>query len=69
MNSFARIGIIGLSITVVVNLAGFLVFHRASSVFFSDAWWSAWFPVYLVWMVFAIGGFASRNPSKADRNL
>jgi len=59
MEYFKRIGLIGLSIGLVLNLIGWFVFHRASSEFFSNLWWSAWFPNYLIWLVFAIIGFAS----------
>jgi len=46
--------------TLVLNLAGRFVFHRSSSVFFSDPWWTAWFPNYVVWMTFTIIGAAIR---------
>jgi hypothetical protein len=52
-------GITGLLITVVLNLLGRFVFHRHSSVFFSQEWWAAWFPNYIIWMSFFIIGLAS----------
>jgi hypothetical protein len=49
---------LALASTLLLNLAGRFVFHRSSSVFFSDQWWSAWFPNYVVWMTFTIIGTA-----------
>ena len=51
-----RLGIIGLTGTPILNLLGLFVFHRSSSVFFSDQWWSGWFPNYLLWTIFTIIG-------------
>lgn len=53
-----RMGLIGIIITPVLNLIGSFVFHRSSSVFFSDQWWSVWFPSYSVWITFTIIGFS-----------
>jgi|HubBroStandDraft_6_1064221.scaffolds.fasta_scaffold241681_2 hypothetical protein len=55
-----RMGAIGLIGTIVLNFLGIYVFHRGSSAFFSDAWWSAWLPCYLVWTTFTIIGLADR---------
>src|SRR5271157_5070374 len=51
-------GCFGLVVTVSLNLAGRYVFHRSSSVLFSDQWWSAWMPNYIVWTSFIIVGIA-----------
>ena len=59
MKSFRVIGLIGLSITVLLNGAALVIFKRTSAEFFSPSWWSVWFPNYLVWSVFTIAGFAS----------
>jgi hypothetical protein len=66
---FGRFGLAGI---VILNLAGRFVFHRSSSVFFLDQWWSAWFPSYIVWMSFIVmGGFIGisnwRTQRKATR--
>jgi hypothetical protein len=53
---FGAIGLVG---TVLLNLAGLHVFHRTSSIFFSNEWWSAWLPNYIVWTSFTIIGIAS----------
>ena len=61
-------GGIGLIATVIMNLAGLYLFHRSSSVFFSDEWWSAWLPNYIVWTSFAIVGIADwRSQCKQTR--
>jgi hypothetical protein len=54
-----RMGLIGLAGTPVLNLMGLFVFHRSSSIFFSNEWWSAWFPCYAVWATATIAGVAS----------
>lgn len=53
-----KIGGIGLGGTVILNLLGRFVFHRNSSVYFSDEWWSAWLPNYIVWTSFIIIGLS-----------
>ena len=49
----------GLVLTMIMNWAGIVIFHRSSSVVFSDKWWSAWFPDYAVWMTFTFIGVAT----------
>jgi hypothetical protein len=71
-NVWLWIGPLPLVGTLILNLAGLFVFHRSSSVFFSDQWWSDWFPNYVVWISFtgiAIAvGFANwRSQRKATR--
>ena len=51
-------GVIGLAGTVILNLAGFFVFHKDSSVLFSEVWWSIWFPNYIGWITFLLIGLA-----------
>jgi hypothetical protein len=65
---FLRMGAIGLIGTILLNFSGIYVFHRSSSVFFSDAWWSAWLPCYLVWTTFTIIGAANRLRTTATGN-
>jgi hypothetical protein len=64
---FQRLAVIGLPLTVALNLVGLFVFHRHSSVFFSEAWWNAWFPNYFVWAMFgfigAVTGISARRRS------
>ena len=52
------IGVVGLSIAIATNFAALLIFGKASAEFFSHAWWSTWFPGYLVWISFLILGIA-----------
>jgi hypothetical protein len=51
---FASIGIVGLVITLGMNLVALLGFKKAAAVFASPGWWSSWFSCYVVWAVFAI---------------
>jgi len=48
MHSFLTIGLIGLAVQVTVNLLVMLVFRSASAKFFTEDWWSAWFPTDVV---------------------
>jgi hypothetical protein len=61
MKSFKALALIGLPLTLGLNLLALFVFAKPEAEFFSTAWWSVWFPNYLVWLVFAIIGFASRR--------
>jgi hypothetical protein len=59
MKKAKTIGLVGLAITIVLNLVALLIFKKASAEYFSGGWWSSWFPFYIVWLVFTIIGFAS----------
>jgi len=61
MKAFRTIGLIGLAVTAALNLLALLAFKKASAAYFSDAWWSEWFPSYIVWLTFAIVGAACRE--------
>ena len=64
MNNILRIGLIGLGITLVVNLLGIFVFKTPAAEFFADEWWSTWFPSLLVWLVFTIVGVGVKISGK-----
>jgi hypothetical protein len=53
-----RLGLAGLAVTIVLNLVALLFFKKASADYFSEGWWSAWFPCYTIWLAFTIFGFA-----------
>jgi hypothetical protein len=57
-NPWLWLGSFGLAGTTILNLVGLFVFHRSSSVFFADEWWSAWFSSYVLWISFTIIGTA-----------
>ena len=61
MKAFKTIGLVGLAITIVLNLVALLWFKRASAEYFSDQWWSAWFPPYIIWLSFTLFGFAGHG--------
>jgi signal transduction histidine kinase len=61
VKAFKTIGLIGLAITAVLNLVALLLFKRASAEYFSDQWWSGWFPSYIVWLSFTLLGFAGHG--------
>jgi len=70
-SSFTFIGLFGLAITIALNVVALLFFKRASAAYFSDEWWSAWFPSYSLWLIFTIIGVAGlcwrkRDETKAD---
>jgi hypothetical protein len=54
-HTFRTMGLIGLAIQLTLNLVVLLVFKRTSE-FFTEPWFSDWFPGYAVWLVFAIIG-------------
>jgi hypothetical protein len=58
MKTYRTIGLIGLAIEVVINLVAQFAFKRSAAEFFSEQWWSSWFPSYIVWLVFIGVGFA-----------
>ena len=58
MNPFAKLALVGLTIGLTVNLFAIVVLHRADADFFSDRWWTLWFPSYIVWLTFGIAGIA-----------
>jgi hypothetical protein len=65
-NQVGWIGLIGLAGTIVLNLAALLILKKTSAEYFSDKWWSDWFPAYGVWLVLIIIGFASYCRQKSD---
>ncbi|MCZ6901117.1 MAG: hypothetical protein O7F74_12845, partial [Bacteroidetes bacterium] len=50
-NTYIRMGLIGLSISFVLNVFNYYVLDVAG-----EDWWSIWFPTYSVWFVFLIIG-------------
>ena len=52
-----RMGVIGLSVTLILNLFGLFVLGKSSCVFFSHQWWSDWFACYCLWTTFTVIGF------------
>lgn len=55
---FPSIGVIGIVITVAMNLVALFVFRKAQAEFFSQGWWTSWFVCYLVWLAFTVIGVA-----------
>jgi hypothetical protein len=69
MNATLRLGLIGLSITLALNLFGLLVLRQAAARFFTDDWWSVWFPSSIVWLAITNAGLlrrSSRSPEVQD---
>ncbi len=64
MNTLLRVGLIGLCINLVLNLFGLFVLAQPAARFFSDEWWSVWFPTFVVWVVLTIVGLGRL---RADR--
>jgi len=58
---FVNMGLIGLSITIVLNLFNQIVLDIGSGV-----WWSLWFPIYLVWLVFLVIGIGLSKKNKSN---
>ena len=51
MNAIAKVGVIGLSITLATNLFGLFVLRQAAAQFFTGDWWVVGFPSFIVWLV------------------
>jgi len=58
---FVKMGLIGLSITIVLNLFNQYVLDVGGGV-----WWSVWFPIYLVWFVFLVIGIGLSKKNKSN---
>src|SRR2546426_808259 len=56
MNATLGLGVIGLSITLALNVFGVLVLRQAAARVFTDEWWSVWFPSFIVSFVIAMSG-------------
>jgi len=52
-----RMGVIGLSVTLILNLFGLFVLGKSSCAFFSHQWWPDWFACYCLWSTFTVIGF------------
>lgn len=53
-NTAWAIGIVGFAISLLLNLVGLYVYGKPSAVFFSNPWWSMWFPSYMTWVSFLV---------------
>ena len=68
MNGFLFIGLIGFTAILVVNLLAILVFGKSHAAFFTDDWWSTWFPNYVAWLTFTIIGIGQKLSRKDKRD-
>lgn len=48
---FSVVGITGLGIVLALNLVGISLLNQPAANFFSERWWSDWFPAYTAWPV------------------
>ena len=60
---FIMMGTIGLAVTAALNLFNVYVLEVGG-----DSWWSAWFPLYAVWITFlTIGiGLSAKGGKRID---
>ncbi|MGD1895920.1 MAG: hypothetical protein ACFB16_03100 [Phormidesmis sp.] len=57
MKHFLRFGLIGTTVTLLLNAYAVVVLQKAAAAPLGPEWWAQWFPCYLVWFVFlSIGG-------------
>ena len=61
MNAMLRLGLIGLSITLALNVFGVLVLRQAAARALTDDWWSVWFPSFVVWFVIVMAGLGPQS--------
>ena len=59
-----KIGLIGFVIVLFINLIGLFLLQKSTPEFFSDGWWSSWFPAYIVWFIFIAMGIAQKFTDK-----
>jgi hypothetical protein len=64
-----KIGLIGASIVLALNLFGLLVLGQAAAQFFSVTWWSVWLPSYAVWLVVIVVGIGGKRLAKRRCSL
>ena len=63
MKTTLKLGLSGLALMFAINLFGVFVLAQPATHFFSDGWWAAWFPPYVVWVVITIIGLGRRKKS------
>ena len=68
MNATLRLGLIGLSITLALNVFGVLVLRQVAAQVFIDGWWSVWFPSFIVWFVIAMSGLGPQSGVREGRD-
>ncbi len=58
MNTQLWFGIKGITIEISLNAVALLASaaNPSTALFFSTGWWGVWFPIYLVWFIFAVTG-------------
>lgn len=68
MNRFLILSLTGAGATALANLIVWLAGVAAATPG-TAIWWSSWFPLYIVWMVFAIIGMGQgRNRRREQAN-
>ncbi|SFJ55657.1 hypothetical protein [Planctomicrobium piriforme] len=55
------IGVAGICVLLNLNLFAWMVLRHPAATFFSDAWWSSWFPGLLAWFVILSVGYGFRR--------
>jgi len=68
MNSALGLGVIGLSITLALNVFGALVLRQAAARAFTDEWWSVWCPSFIVWFVIAMSRLGPQCSRREGRD-
>ncbi|HBS25644.1 MAG TPA: hypothetical protein DD827_00715 [Gammaproteobacteria bacterium] len=50
------LGLVGLTIVSLLNLAADIFFHQPAANLSHDGWYSVWFPGYISWFIFLLIG-------------
>lgn len=58
-NTTLRVGLIGLSITLALNVFGLFVLRQAAARFLTGDWWTVWFPSFIAWFCMTTMGPAT----------
>ena len=65
---FIMLGGVGFIIIFLLNLFSVYMLNQDAATYFSEKWWSSWFPNYSVWIVFFIIGVAKYfNKTKSEQ--
>ena len=68
MNATLGLGVIGLSITLALNVFGVLVLRQVATRVFTDEWWSVWFPSLIAWFVTAMSRLGPQCSRREGRD-
>jgi hypothetical protein len=61
-----KLGLAGLTVAALINGVALGYFDVPSSRWFSNEWWTTWFPGYSVWVVLVLVGIGQRFQKRPE---